>query len=138
MEEYQSMLTTLIQQKKAADVTLEEEVSRNWAEITSREYLFDRPNKDVEQLEKLMESKDNLLKILANLVKEGKECRKLGVQILGNSKLDQDEDEANNDDENPDKVFVVEHLDDGKKSFIKDSKEFANKLEMYPTHHITK
>ena len=27
----------------AADVTLEQEVNRNWDEIVSREYVFDRP-----------------------------------------------------------------------------------------------
>ncbi len=36
--------------KLAADVTLEEEVSRNWSEICSREYLFDRRFKDVDNL----------------------------------------------------------------------------------------
>ena len=52
-DEYQSKVQTLIKERKSADVTLEEEVGRNWGEIGSREYVFDRFEKDIACFEKL-------------------------------------------------------------------------------------
>ncbi len=43
-------MTTLIKQKKATDVNLQEEVDRNWGEIVSREYLFHRHVEDIKNL----------------------------------------------------------------------------------------
>ena len=37
----------LIRNKQCADVSLEEEVNRNWGEICSGEYVFDRLDKEV-------------------------------------------------------------------------------------------
>ena len=37
----------LIRNKQCADVSLEEEVNRNWAEICSGEYVFDRLDREV-------------------------------------------------------------------------------------------
>ena len=43
-------VASLAKLKMKADVTLEEEVARNWGEITGREYLFDRFEKEAEIL----------------------------------------------------------------------------------------
>ena len=44
-EEFDTAITTLVKMKSQADVTLNDEVSRNWNEIVTRDYLFDRLNR---------------------------------------------------------------------------------------------
>lgn len=43
----------LIKVKRCADVDLDEEVGRNWAEIVNQDFVFDREEKEVEAIEKL-------------------------------------------------------------------------------------
>ena len=45
--ELQTRVESLIKLKQSPDVSLEEEVSRNWNEILSEEYLFDRLKQEV-------------------------------------------------------------------------------------------
>ena len=43
----QTRVQSLIKLKQVPDVSLDEEVSRNWNEILSEEYLFDRLQQEV-------------------------------------------------------------------------------------------
>jgi nardilysin len=45
--ELQTRVQSLIKLKQVPDVSLDEEVSRNWNEILSEEYLFDRLQQEV-------------------------------------------------------------------------------------------
>ena len=45
--ELQTRVQSLIKLKQVPDVSLDEEVSRNWNEILSEEYLFDRFQQEV-------------------------------------------------------------------------------------------
>jgi hypothetical protein len=42
LKELEEVRSSLIRLKQLSDVHLKEEVSRNWSEITSGDYLFDR------------------------------------------------------------------------------------------------
>lgn len=48
-----SLTLTILCIQLAADVTLQEEMSRNWQEIMSREYVFDRAEKHAAILSEL-------------------------------------------------------------------------------------
>ena len=43
----ETRVTSLIKLKQRPDVSLDEEVSRNWNEILTEEYLFDRLEREV-------------------------------------------------------------------------------------------
>ena len=45
--ELETRVQSLIKLKQVPDVSLDEEVSRNWNEILSEEYLFDRLSQEV-------------------------------------------------------------------------------------------
>lgn len=45
--ELQTRVQSLIKLKKVPDVSLDEEVSRNWNEVLNEEYLFDRLQQEV-------------------------------------------------------------------------------------------
>lgn len=45
--ELQTRVQSLIKLKQVPDVSLDEEVSRNWNEILNEEYLFDRLQQEV-------------------------------------------------------------------------------------------
>jgi len=75
-------VTSLIKLKSRADVTLEEEVGRNWQEIMSKEYVFNRNAREVEFLKEvgLEDVKSVLLPLLST--------RKLSVQVVGSANPD--------------------------------------------------
>lgn len=49
-DDLQTRVQSLIKLKQVPDVSLDEEVSRNWNEILSEEYLFDRLQQEVNLL----------------------------------------------------------------------------------------
>ena len=138
--------------KKEADVTLSEEVERNWAEITSREYLFDRHDKIIGLLEDC--EKQNMVEHITSMIGTEKNRKKLSVQVIGNPdgiKIQSEVDDEGEMEEpaeqvpcelDPDNVFEMQYLncDDQTLSphFITDSKLFKQGLKTYDVTHITK
>jgi nardilysin len=129
-----SQLSTLIKQKKAADVTLHDEVSRNWAEVASGEYLFDRYLKDIEELESI--EKANVVECLTALLND-KNQKSISVQVVGNPKAQKEEQPQ---DEDVDAVRRLQVLLPPRSSdaFVKDLTAFASDLTVYPVIHIVK
>jgi len=76
-EEVGEAVSALTKLKLRADVTLEEEVHRNWQEITSKEYIFNRNEKEVAILAEigLEDIKTLLLPLLST--------KKLSVHVVG-------------------------------------------------------
>merc|ERR1719483_1100654 len=76
-EEVGEAVAALTKLKLRADVTLEEEVHRNWQEITSKEYIFNRNEKEVAILAEigLEDIKTLLLPLLST--------KKLSVHVVG-------------------------------------------------------
>lgn len=56
---FQQYTESLIQLKPTNDGVLQDEVVRNWAEVTSGEYIFDRADKEATELSSI--KKDDLL-----------------------------------------------------------------------------
>ena len=146
-EQFQEEIHTLIKQKKAADVTLEEEASRNWGEIVAREYLFDRHEKDIVILENLDGKKAvlGMAKLFLGEQNPGG-WKKLGVQIVGNKigassteEQPQSVDENITDGADPDGKFDYEYLKvdpEDKREFVTNVKEFADSMDTYPAIKI--
>ena len=147
-EEFQEEVHTLIKQKKAADVTLDEEAARNWSEIVSREYLFDRHEKDIVILETL-DGRKAVMDIAKQLTDEqAPSWKKLSVQIVGNKNGGESKDSGEEVSEgdmdcsaDPDGKFGYDYakIDEGdKREFITNVKEFCQSMECYPVVRIIK
>ncbi|XP_023349393.1 nardilysin [Eurytemora carolleeae] len=119
---------SLAKLKVRADVTLEEEVSRNWNEIVSKEYLFNRYEKEVVSLAEI--KVEDVVEYFKPMLSTSTSCRKLSVHILGyKDGVDEKEDKE-------EKVFNLNLLKNNKHS-IKDIQEFKSKLEKHPVLYIT-
>eukprot|EP00095_Tigriopus_kingsejongensis_P008652 maker-scaffold537_size144400-snap-gene-0.25 protein:Tk08652 transcript:maker-scaffold537_size144400-snap-gene-0.25-mRNA-1 annotation:"PREDICTED: nardilysin-like" len=134
-EEFQEMVQSLIKVKKTADVTLKEETDRNWGEVCSKEYLFDRCGKEIEILEKV--TQDEVIQIMEDLF--GSKYKKLSVQIVGNENAQSEDNGEDTAQASPslDGPFELTYLEDGDK-FIKDVSAFRSALEVNPVLRITK
>ncbi|KAF2356590.1 Peptidase M16 middle/third domain [Trinorchestia longiramus] len=73
---------TVLQMKKIDDLNLGDEVARNWAEITRKEYIFDRLQRHIDIVHSV--TKDDVLAFFLSFVDpDTADYRKLSVQVLG-------------------------------------------------------
>lgn len=128
-EDFATVQTSLIKLKNMVDLELENEVNRNWAEITSREYIFNRLELEAQKIAKL--TKEDVLKFYKHNFLS-KESRKLSIQIIGSNKS-----EPSSNDNQTTNVPVFEILKNPAGDVISDIKEFHNKLELYPVTKTT-
>lgn len=87
-KEFTTQVSSLIKIKRCVDLHLKEEVDRNWGEILSSNYLFDRTQKEIACLEAitLQEVKTWFHEhILSKQDNNG--FKKLGVQVVGSGKM---------------------------------------------------
>ena len=122
-EEFAENIVTLVKLKRTSDVTLAEEVARNWAEIVAGEYLFDRPAKDAENLETFFDSKAEIVDILRSL----STSKKLSVQIIGNESKEEEKMVQEDIGGDVNAAFHFEYLNNNR-GCIKRHKEYAQKL----------
>ncbi|TNN40007.1 Nardilysin [Liparis tanakae] len=89
---FRTQVTALVKLKQCEDTHLGEEVDRNWAEVVTQQFVFDRLNREIEAL-KLMS-----LQELVSWFKEhrGGSGRKLSVHVVGFGAKEQDEQEEEN------------------------------------------
>lgn len=134
-QDFESFKSSLIKIKLSEDNELSDELTRNWTEITTDEYIFDRHNKEVEALTTI--TKDELVKFyrencLSNV-------RKFSTQIIGNPEAANESDKEKNNDLANDNVsersFDQLNFVDFKQSnsgvLIKGIHEFKNTLDSY-------
>jgi len=118
-------IKSVIKQKVRADVTLSEEVDRNWSEILSSEYLFNRYEKELSILNQI--SYKEVLDYFTPLLCGEKTCRKLSVQVIGaKEKIEE---------ENVDKNFVLDVVKTHDKC-VQDIEKFRDSLKIHPVLHI--
>ena len=85
-DEFNTTITTLIKMKSQADVTLSEDFERNWNEIQSREYLFDRNLREIKLFEEC--DKQKMVEFVTAVISKSNENRrKLSVQVVGSSEM---------------------------------------------------
>ena len=119
--------------KSQADVTLAEEVSRHWSEVTSREFLFDRHHQEIKLLESC--GKDDMIQFMTDLISASNvKRRKLSVQVVGSDVIDEETLEDNPDET----VFKINYHvpENSSETFISDIIAYKNTLQTYPVHKI--
>lgn len=139
-DDFDAIKVSMAKNKLNEDNKLSEEVQRNWAEITTDEYEFDRVHKEVEYLSTI--TKVQLLDFYRTHCDVENE-RKLSVQVIGNShddKIDPSSDDSDLVDEQGDfetrrirfDALMYVNLDGEQKgNQIEDLMEFKNNLEVY-------
>ncbi|XP_014089704.1 nardilysin [Bactrocera oleae] len=151
-EDFEHVRESLIKIKQVVDISLAEEVSHNWEEITSEEYVFDRRRREVDVLRAL--AKQDIIDFCLN--NERTNLRKLSVQVIGNkdaarSKRAAKRDEENSNEDNAGSSGSETEVDDeelfnalaskldvrfipkeGDATTIVDIKDFKENLHIYP------
>jgi len=127
-EKVETIKTSLVKIKTRADVKLQEELDRHWGEITSREYNFDRRDKEVKAINTL--GLEDVLDYFKPLLQNEAKCRKLSVRVIGHKeKAEEAEDEEN-------RVFDINLETDKKATSITDMDGFRAKLKTFPVLYI--
>uniref|UniRef100_A0A8D0AX59 Nardilysin convertase n=1 Tax=Sander lucioperca TaxID=283035 RepID=A0A8D0AX59_SANLU len=78
-EAFNTQVTALVKLKECEDTHLGEEVDRNWAEVLTQQFVFDRLNREIEALKQMTRAE------LVSWFKEhrGQNSRKLSVHVKG-------------------------------------------------------
>jgi len=126
-EKVAEAVSALTKLKTRADVTLEEEMMRNWNEINNKEYLFDRPEKEVEVLSRI--GLEDVKSYLLPLLKK----KKLSVQVEGTPVPESAQHTVTADTESEDVRLVYKA---GEK-FISEPESWKQNLVTYPVYYIT-
>jgi len=134
-DEFNTTITTLIKMKSQADVTLSEDFERNWNEIQSREYLFDRNLREIKLFEEC--DKQKMVEFVTAVISKSNENRrKLSVQVVGSSEMG----EETLEDQPDDAIFDIKYDEVGsdEKLFITNIENYKSSLSFYPLHKIIK
>ncbi|XP_018360056.1 PREDICTED: nardilysin-like isoform X1 [Trachymyrmex cornetzi] len=136
-EELDDAKEALRKLKQCADIDLEEEVNRNWHEITHWRYMFDRLEREVLAIKdiKINELREWSAKHTLN----GSNFRKLSVHVVGTDPKESAMKEANNTAEDRKKAqyFVLEYITNEQNKEIADHhiidvEKYKKKLFVYP------
>jgi len=127
-EKVAEAVTALTKLKTRADVKLEEEMHRHWNEIISKEYLFNRAEKEVEALASI--GLEDVKSCLNPLLKD----RKLSVQVEGRPAPEATQESVIEDSDTADISLVYQ----AGENFISDPVAWKNDLTTYPVIYITK
>ncbi|KYN37807.1 Nardilysin [Trachymyrmex septentrionalis] len=122
--------------KQCADIDLEEEVNRNWHEITHWQYMFDRLEREVLAIKdiKMNELREWSTKHTLN----GSNFRKLSMHVVGTDPKESAVKEANNaEDCKKAQYFVLEYITNEQNKEITnhhiiDIEKYKKKLYIYP------
>ncbi|MEQ2225058.1 hypothetical protein ILYODFUR_013605 [Ilyodon furcidens] len=87
-EAFNTQVTALVKLKECEDTHLGEEVDRNWAEVVTQQYVFDRLNKEIDALKQM--SRDELISWYQE--HRGATSRKLSVHVVGFGAEENDEE----------------------------------------------
>ncbi|KAK3870248.1 hypothetical protein Pcinc_024512 [Petrolisthes cinctipes] len=141
-EELMELKETLTSMKQTIDLTLKEEVERNWSEITHGEYVFNRLKRQIELVKDI--TREGAVTCLRTITERNNNptYRKLSVQVVG---------AANTDNQSPptlehlpgkeEIVKLVEPSEENDKTllshhYITDIPSYKHKLKVYPVTKI--
>uniref|UniRef100_A0A671P230 Nardilysin-like n=1 Tax=Sinocyclocheilus anshuiensis TaxID=1608454 RepID=A0A671P230_9TELE len=123
-EAFQTQVTALIKLKECEDTQLGEEVDRNWFEVVTQQYVFDRLNKEIEVLKNV--TKDELVSFF--MEHRHASSRKLSIHVcylFTSSYGDVSE-----------LIFLPASPVLAKASRITDIRAFTSSLNLHPYHKI--
>lgn len=122
-EDYDHACDSLIKLMQITDMSLTSEVLRNWGQIISKRYMFDRRRQQIEVLRKL--TKREVLDFLRDH-NETSNMRKLSVQIIGHNPETKKASKLTN------KMDIVFLPQEGDANTIVDIADFKSNLDVYP------
>uniref|UniRef100_A0A7M4E2H5 Nardilysin convertase n=1 Tax=Crocodylus porosus TaxID=8502 RepID=A0A7M4E2H5_CROPO len=140
-EAFSTQVTALIKLKECEDSHLGEEVDRNWNEVVTQQYLFDRLAREIEALKSL--TKSDLVAWFQ--VHRKSERKVLSVHVVGFGKHEGDsevtavsEPQNSSCDEIPQLTFLPPSSLMANITCIKDIKAYTSSLTVLPYHKILK
>ncbi|KAM0729058.1 Nardilysin [Formica fusca] len=93
-EEFDSVKEALRKEKQCADIDLNEEVTRNWNEITTWQYMFDRLEREVLAIKNI--KINDLREWTEKHTLNGSNFRKLSIHVVGSKESNEEVNEAIN------------------------------------------
>uniref|UniRef100_A0A3P8UIK5 Nardilysin b (N-arginine dibasic convertase) n=1 Tax=Cynoglossus semilaevis TaxID=244447 RepID=A0A3P8UIK5_CYNSE len=144
---FKTQVTALVKLKECEDAHLGEEVERNWFEVVTQQYIFDRLNKEIEAL-KLFTQEELVSWFLQH---RGSSGRKLSVHVVGfgveeNDQPDQSEACSVDSPDNPlssaySEVSELSFLSASSPllqevKLISDIRAFTSEVPLHPYHKI--
>lgn len=133
--EFEQYKESVAKIKLTEDNNLSDEVCRNWTEITTSEYAFNRVIKEVECLRGL--TKSEFVDFYERHLLEN--TRKFSVQVIGRSDVLADSVHPIDDDvpvslfhKRFDQLTFIPLVKSDKGAMIENIRDFVNKLELYP------
>uniref|UniRef100_A0A3B4C7I2 Nardilysin a (N-arginine dibasic convertase) n=1 Tax=Pygocentrus nattereri TaxID=42514 RepID=A0A3B4C7I2_PYGNA len=143
-EAFRSQVTALVKLKGCEDTHLGEEVDRNWTEVLTQQYIFNRLSREIDAL-KLM-TKAELVSWF--MVHRGETSRKLSVHVVGFGPEENDPPAAEGEDgggssaslygEVSRLTFLSPSQTLTTATAIMDIRAFTSALNLYPYHKILK
>uniref|UniRef100_UPI0037E8E4C8 nardilysin-like n=1 Tax=Semicossyphus pulcher TaxID=241346 RepID=UPI0037E8E4C8 len=138
-EAFNTQVTALVKLKECEDTHLGEEVDRNWAEVVTQQFVFDRLNREIEALKQM--TRDELV----SWYKEhrGQNSRKLSVHVVGFGAEENDEEggskkqEGKKDEEEED-ANVSSYGEVSKLTFLPASSKMADSVAIMDIPAFTK
>ncbi|XP_052564795.1 nardilysin isoform X2 [Culex pipiens pallens] len=142
--DFQLVKRSLLKRKQIVDTELKNEMNRNWAEITTQEYIFNRNKLEMQHIEEL--SKQEIMDFYKQL-HDNQFRRKMSVQVVGCSDksiqcsqktADGELENGENEDEDLDREFLIHYLetDEPGRNYITDIESFGKTLMVYPVTKI--
>uniref|UniRef100_A0A672T3E3 Nardilysin-like n=1 Tax=Sinocyclocheilus grahami TaxID=75366 RepID=A0A672T3E3_SINGR len=147
-EAFQTQVTALIKLKECEDTQLGEEVDRNWFEVVTQQYVFDRLNKEIEVLKNV--TKDELVSFF--MEHRHTSSRKLSIHVVGFGEKEKEthgDDQSSSSSESQDTGRKTSSYGDvskliflpaapvlAKASRITDIRAFTSSLNLHPYHKI--
>ncbi|XP_056304205.1 nardilysin b [Danio aesculapii] len=140
-EAFGAQVTALIKLKECEDTQLGDEVDRNWFEVVTQQYVFDRLNKEIEILKDVTKGE------LVSFFMEHRQAnsRKLSIHVVG---FGEEEKETHGEDQcssNPEAssyanisklTFLPAAAILEKSTMITDIRAFTSSLNLYPYHKV--
>ncbi|XP_074858591.1 nardilysin [Carettochelys insculpta] len=139
-EAFSTQVTALIKLKECEDSHLGEEVDRNWNEVVTQQYLFDRLAREIEALKSL--TKADLVDWFQ--AHRGSQSKVLSVHVVGFGKHEGDSEVPVLSDQNsscgeiPQLTFLPPSSLMSNTTSIKDIKAYTSALNVLPYHKILK
>ena len=131
IDEFDSTVKTLIKERSQADISLQDEFSRNWEEISNQEYLFNRREQEIKLLQSC--DKSDMIEFMTNfLSNESKNFRKLSIQVVGSKIVS----EETLDDKPDESSYDLRYHAMDNETFVENVYDYKQTLESYPVHRI--
>uniref|UniRef100_A0A8C7NN26 Nardilysin a (N-arginine dibasic convertase) n=1 Tax=Oncorhynchus mykiss TaxID=8022 RepID=A0A8C7NN26_ONCMY len=137
-------VTALVKLKECEDTHLGEEVDRNWAEVVTQQYVFNRLHREIEALKQMTRAE----LVSWYLEHRGHNCRKLSVHVVGFGPEEGDPPGDGNGERDEEECGTSSYGEVSKLTFlpaspkmaaatsIMDIPSFTQSLTLFPYHKI--